>query len=533
MQKVNELLFGQKTSTLGVGVLDLWVIETIRIGFYFFVVATSIIAQILNPYFLNFNIWLPVYVLVILGLSLHFLVIFSYQKIKHNTFLEVFIFILDIIFISAFSYYTYLSYPIFTVLYLVNIILCSFTLGSAPGFLIAGVSVLFYTLVYLSRVTETNTDQISYLLNLITFYSSAVLAGYLGDLLSFRSKELAETKSDLFDLRNLSQIIVKNIGVGLISYESDKNISFANEAAKNILGSKLDSENEFVKNQILFQDTNSGQHTRREEVELDLWGIKKNLEFITTFISSSEMKTRWVLLVQDLTEIKSLQKELMMKEKLAAIGQLAGGIAHEIRNPLASISGSVEMLKESTADLNQENTKLFSIIIREIDRLNLLITDFLSFVRPEVKRSDDASMKDLVDEILTLIKFDKNLSTNVTFKVDLPDVKIKCDKPKLKQAFINIITNALQAMKNHPNPEFTCTAVAEKYFIDIEFKDNGSGIPQAIVQRIFEPFYTTKEKGTGLGLAITHRIIEGHEGTIKVNSEEKKGTTFFIRLPIK
>jgi two-component system, NtrC family, sensor histidine kinase PilS len=552
VEKIEDHVFSPKTLSLQLGSLNLWVVEAIRIGFYFFAVATSVITQILNPYFINFNIWLPVYLIVIAGLCLHFVVIFSYSKFKNKRNIELTIFVLDIFFISAISYFTYLSYPIFIVLYIVNVVLCSFVIGSSASFLIAGISTLSYTLIFLFRIYELSGDQLTYILNIMIFYFSALLSGYLGDLLISRGKLLAETQSDYMDLQSLSQIIIKNIGIGLVSYEGSKNITFFNEAAKLILGSNLDTDQDFIKNKVLFEDgllkssltaksdfsaqknnQLAQQHTHRQELELDFQGIKKNLEFITTYIPDADFKTRWILLVQDLTEIKNLQKELVLKDKLAAIGQLAGGIAHEIRNPLASISGSVEMLKESTSDLNPENAKLFSIIIKEIDRLNLLITDFLSFVRPEVKRTDEVSVKSLIEDIITLIKFDKKLSENVDFEMNLVDVKIKCDKSKLTQSFINIITNALQALKGQENPKFICNISSEGYFVSIEFTDNGLGMSESTVQRIFEPFYTTKDKGTGLGLAITHRIIEGHGGVIKVISKEKKGTTFFIRLPIK
>jgi two-component system, NtrC family, sensor histidine kinase PilS len=552
VEKIEDHVFSPKTLSLQLGSLNLWVVEAIRIGFYFFAVATSVITQILNPYFINFNIWLPVYLIVIAGLCLHFVVIFSYSKFKNKRNIELTIFVLDIFFISAISYFTYLSYPIFIVLYIVNVVLCSFVIGSSASFLIAGISTLSYTLIFLFRIYELSGDQLTYILNIMIFYFSALLSGYLRDLLISRGKLLAETQSDYMDLQSLSQIIIKNIGIGLVSYEGSKNITFFNEAAKLILGSNLDTDQDFIKNKVLFEDgllkssltaksdfsaqknnQLAQQHTHRQELELDFQGIKKNLEFITTYIPDADFKTRWILLVQDLTEIKNLQKELVLKDKLAAIGQLAGGIAHEIRNPLASISGSVEMLKESTSDLNPENAKLFSIIIKEIDRLNLLITDFLSFVRPEVKRTDEVSVKSLIEDIITLIKFDKKLSENVDFEMNLVDVKIKCDKSKLTQSFINIITNALQALKGRENPKFICNISSEGYFVSIEFTDNGLGMSESTVQRIFEPFYTTKDKGTGLGLAITHRIIEGHGGVIKVISKEKKGTTFFIRLPIK
>lgn len=533
MQTIEDLVFSPKIEDPKSGGLNLWVVESIRLSFYFFAVVTSIISQLINPYFLNFNIWLPVYIFVIVGLIFHFAVIFLHQKIKQYKFFDLWVFGADILFITAFNYFTYFSYPLFTVLYIINIILAAFVVGSAHSFFLAGLTTFFYTIVYLARLAGTSIDQISYVLNIMTFYVSAILAGYLGDLLISRSEQLKETRSDLKDLKTLSQIIIKNIGVGLVAYEQDKTISFANQAAHLILGKDLDSADQQIKNNILIHHQENLQQTLRQEIEINLFGLKKHLELVTTFIPDQDLQTRWVLLVQDLTEIKSLQKELALKEKLAAIGQLAGGIAHEIRNPLASISGSVEMLKETTQDSNPENTKLFSIIIKEIDRLNLLITDFLSFVRPEVKRTDDVILKDLIDDILTLIKYDKNLSENVVFELNLSDVKVKCDKAKLKQALLNIITNALQAMKGQSEPKLICQVKSEGYFASLEFTDNGPGMSEDVAQRIFEPFYTTKAKGTGLGLAITHRIIEGHEGLIKVTSIEKKGTTFFIRLPIK
>ncbi len=556
MHKSGDLIFSSKSEgqnsnkhlNLQFNILNSWIIEAIRIGVYFFAVATSIVSQLLNPYFINFNIWVPVYSLVILGLVLHFFIVFNFQNLRKIIFFELSIFIFDAVFISAISYFTFLSYPIFTVLYLVNIVLCSFVLGSSISFLMAGVSTFFYALTFLLRISEVSFDPITFILNVIVFYFAALFSGHLGDLLLSKSKELSQTTSDLKDLKNLSQIIIKNIGVGLVSFQKDKQISFANESAKKILGQSLDSEDQFIKNKIIVSDNNqisedfsnnqgntlaqNHTYTQRQEVELELKGIKKNLEFITTYIPDEQMQTRWILLVQDLTEIKGLQKELQMKEKLAAIGQLAGGIAHEIRNPLASISGSVEMLKESTLDLNPENSKLFSIIIKEIDRLNLLITDFLSFVRPEVKKTDQVHLKDLINDIIILVKHDKKLSENVIFNLELSDVKIRCDQSKLQQAFINIITNSLQAIQKSNQPTLTCRISKEGFFVSLEFTDNGPGIPSNVIGRIFEPFYTTKEKGTGLGLAITHRIIEGHEGTIKVYSDDKKGTTFFIRLPI-
>lgn len=532
MQTIDEFIYNSKNKVQELSGFNSWITEVIRIGIYFFAVATSIITQVLNPYFLNFNIWIPVYSLVVIGLIFHFFIIFNLNHFKKNIYFETGLFVIDALFISAISYFTFLSYPMFTVLYLVNIVLCSFVLGSSVSFFLSGMSVFFYTLALLLRIAENSFDPTTYILNVIVFYFVALFSGHLGDILKDKTNELAKTSVDLKQLKNLSQIIIKNIGVGLVSFQKEKKVSFSNEAAKSILGSDLDTQDHFIKNNVIQEVSSDVQHTRRQEYELEIKGVKKNLEFISTYIPDDQMQAKWVLLIQDLTEIKGLQKELQMKEKLAAIGQLAGGIAHEIRNPLASISGSVEMLKETTKDLNPENTKLFSIIIKEIDRLNLLITDFLSFVRPEVKRTDKVSLKDLINDIITLIKNDKKLADNVEITLDLADVVVKCDQSKLQQAILNIITNALQAIQKQTEKKFLCRLSKEGFFVSIEFTDNGPGMSPAVLGRIFEPFYTTKDKGTGLGLAITHRIIEGHEGTIKVFSDEKKGTTFFIRLPI-
>lgn len=510
---------------------NLWIIESIRILFYLLAVATAVVSQLLNPYFVNFDIWWPVYLLVIFGLLVHFTFTGFLEKLRQTLPIDLFLFIFDSLFITSIVYFTYFSYPLFTLFYLVNIILCSFVLGSASSLFVSSISSLLYIIVFNLRIDNYADEQLTLLLNLFSFFLTALFSGYLGDVFILRSKELISTKKDLSSLQNLSQIIIDNIGSGLVFFENNKKISFINPSAEKIFGNSAKTAIRSIENEILFSNKDV-QKLERKEIDLDIDGIQRNLEFITTYIPNPDTSNSWITLVQDLTQIKSLQKELAQNEKLAAIGRLAGGIAHEIRNPLASISGSVEMLKESTERLDPENTKLFSIIIKEIDRLNNLITDFLSFVRPEVKRSDSVFVNQIIEDIFAILKNNKDLATGVEFSIKMEEVKIKCDKSKLTQAFINIITNALQAIKNENQPQFSCVLKKEGMFVAIEFSDNGPGIPKGVVENIFEPFYTTKDKGTGLGLAITHRIIEGHDGLIKVLSGDKKGTTFFIRLPI-
>ena len=566
-----------------------WQIQFIRLAYYLFVSILALIAQASHPYFINHQVWPLVYSVALLAFGFHLLILLFDQvtidllrdfwlrlsrrffpiykeyasrgsslspqkslkgheqspfseerswergeqsldrKEKKRSY-EMAIFILDAVLIAILNFLTFLNYPTFVTLHLINIALCAFFLGSPKGLFLTGGTCFLYTVTFLLRAHEGDIEGTHYLLNLIIFYFTAIISGYLGGIYSSKGHLLSQTKKELMALQNLSQVIIQNIGNGLLVFNTHGRVSFFNEAAQRIFGSQVSDLKllELDQSSVLKKSPVS-----RVEVDIDVNNKTKSLEFITTPLEESkEEDSAWISLVQDLTEIKTLQKELGLKEKLAAIGQLAGGIAHEIRNPLASISGSVEMLHQDIKGLNSENNKLFSIIIREIERLNLLITDFLSFVHPEVCKSDNFSLKNLIEEIFSLIKFDKELMCSTQLNFHMEEFNIQCDKGKLKQVFLNIITNGLQALKGAKDPVFHIKVQSVEGFALIEFNDNGSGISQGKMNHIFEPFYTTKEKGTGLGLAIVHRIIEGHKGQIKVQSKEKKGTTFSIKLPI-
>ena len=513
-----------------------WHIQSIRLAYYLFVIALALITQVSHPFFTNSQIWFSVYSVIIFALALHCSVFLFDKKESHKKY-EICIFALDAILIAILNFLTFLTYPSFIILHLINISLCSFLLGNSKGLFLTGLTCFLYTITFLSRVHEVGIANPHYLLNLIVFYFTSIISGYLGETYLSRGHLLSQAKKELGALQGLSQVIIKNIGNGLLVFDSIGKVQIFNEAAQKIFGPRVSELNlsDFDKTHL------SEQPVSRVEVDVNINDNVKNLEFITTSLQESteefSQNPSWVSLVQDLTEVKTLQKELGLKEKLAAVGQLAGGIAHEIRNPLASISGSVEMLHQSIKDLNPENRKLFSIIIREIERLNLLITDFLSFVHPEVQKFDEVVLKNFIEDIFSLVHFDKNLVglTQINFEqinFEIEEVAIKCDKGKLKQAFLNIITNGLQALHGVKDPVFQTKVYNVDSHVIIEFTDNGPGISKDKGGRVFEPFYTTKDKGTGLGLAITHRIIEGHKGQIKVVSNGKKGTTFSIKLPI-
>lgn len=229
-----------------------------------------------------------------------------------------------------------------------------------------------------------------------------------------------------------------------------------------------------------------------------------------------------------------VEKEEMLRraDRLSALGALSAGIAHEIRNPLASIKGTAEILQEDFPPPHQKY-EFLQILIKEVERLNKVVENFLSFARPQSPDLGPCDVNTVIKSVLELVKHPAHktgVSISTSFDTQGPD--LVADAEQLKQAFLNIILNALQAMPQ--GGELNIITVHKAPWVEIYFQDQGPGIPAQDLDKIFNPFYTTKGEGTGLGLAITHRIIvENHGGQIEVESEEGEGTRFIVRLPLK
>ncbi len=238
----------------------------------------------------------------------------------------------------------------------------------------------------------------------------------------------------------------------------------------------------------------------------------------------------WIINFRDLTAYRQMEEKIQKNEHLASLGRMAAGIAHEIRNPLASISGSLELLS-SAKQLSQEENKLMEIALREIERLNGLITDFLNYARPKHLA---LTPMDLGHEIHILVRSIDGLITGdeapeVVLSASEKDMWIKGDHDQLCGLLWNLIRNAWEAGEKG-RIEIQVLSQGEDT-VALTVTDHATGIPRAKLDQIFEPFFTTKEKGTGLGLAMVHRIVQAHEGTIDVQSVEGQGTTFAIHLP--
>ncbi len=262
---------------------------------------------------------------------------------------------------------------------------------------------------------------------------------------------------------------------------------------------------------------------------LDREGNQKDVNLVLNPILNS---TNTLASLADVTEIRDLQKRLSRTEHLAAIGELAAAIAHEIRNPLGAINTSVEVLQNGL-DLEEENRELMEIICEETKRLDSIISDFLQFARLNKSQLKKVNINRLLSE--TLVLFKGTLQNSIRKKIDLEDglPEIAADPNQLKQVIINIVVNALEAMPSGGKLYIGTTSVHNhgKLDIHITIQDSGEGMDPTCIPKIFQPFFSTKEKGIGMGLAICDRIIQNHGGEIIVKTDPGSGTTFTLVLP--
>jgi two-component system, sporulation sensor kinase A len=254
-----------------------------------------------------------------------------------------------------------------------------------------------------------------------------------------------------------------------------------------------------------------------------------------------EVSSRWMpdpeqgdlpnilMVARDITERKNAEEMLLKSEKLSVVGQLAAGVAHEIRNPLTSLKGFLQLLQKRTT----ENGFFFELMLSELDRINNIVSEFLVLSKPQTAKMERRNLVQIVQVVISFLTSQALLS-NVQINASIqtgPEVMMDCDENQLKQVFINLLKNAVEAMPN--GGTITVTLVRpSRDRVRIRFEDQGQGIPEDRIPKLGEPFYTTKEKGTGLGLMVSFRIIEEHGGTIRVTSEVGIGTVFDVELPV-
>ncbi|MBV8856936.1 MAG: PAS domain S-box protein [Acidobacteria bacterium] len=382
-------------------------------------------------------------------------------------------------------------------------------------------------------------------LNVVAFLVVGLLAARLAVRQTLSEVQMREATHALVSLRALHERIVESIRSGVITTDLERRVYTVNRAAEEMTGyAAADLRGQDVS--ILFGDlagrieeslcaAAEGHASPRYEAEcLTPEGFLIKLGYNISPLSSEKGETTGLVITfQDLTDIRAMEETSRRQERLSAVGRVAAGIAHEIRNPLAAMRGSIQVLRsELPADAPER--ELMDIVLSESDRLNRIITDFLTYARPRKFSLAETDLREPLRETFALLRHSPELLDGHRLEEDLPEEPLPAlaDAEGVRQVFWNLTRNALKAMPDGGTlrAEMRRTAPGS---VRITFTDTGRGMTPAQVERLFEPFSSSTTGGTGLGLSIVYQIIRDHGGTINVRSREGHGTTITIELPAK
>jgi len=381
----------------------------------------------------------------------------------------------------------------------------------------------------------------------------AALASGLSRELARADRALEERTRDFGRLQNLHELTVQSLGSGLLTVDFDGIVRSYNREAEHItgvataeaLGKPLAAVLPGAED--LLVRGSDGERRRERMPFTDAAGEFYHLGLAASVLRDAEDRpSGYVIIFQDITGIVDMELELRRSERMAAVGELAAGIAHEVRNPLASMSGSVQILRASLAEDDAEQRRLMDIVLRETDRLDHLIGDFLLYARPKAPEPEAVELAVLCADLERMVG--SACPRGVAAHFDVPaGLRVWVDENQLRQLLWNLLLNAAQAMeegggelhlearrvvaqdvpRDGRNPE----GVEGCASVEVSVSDTGVGMAPERLERIFEPFFTTKPQGSGLGLAMVHRIVEANQGALSVESEPGQGTRFRLRLP--
>jgi two-component system, NtrC family, sensor histidine kinase PilS len=463
----------------------------------------------------------------------------------------------DLAIVTGFVYLTGGAESPFSFLYLLSIIVGSILLVRRGGFAVAGCSWVMYAgmVILVQRGLlprfpegavgqgETPAVRIVYTLvaHLVSFVAVAYLSSYLAESLRRTGQELEMRRDDLAQLRAFNEDIIDSMNSGLLTSDWDGRITFANRAAAEIIGSPvgdlarrtilevLDRERPF-----LWNIRTTLERETRHRFELDFVDARGRTLFLGFTVSVLRERRGgpigMIFIFQDLTEIRALEEEVALKKRMAALGEMAAGVAHELRNPMASISGSVQVLKRDLQPRG-EASELMDIVIKESKRLDKIIRDFLLFAKPGRFHPEETDVVRLLRETLSLLENSDEMRPHhrVVTEFRPETIVLRLDVNRMKQVFWNLARNALKAMPEAGT--LTVRAVRGEGQVVVSFGDSGIGMSEREIATNFQPFHGSFEHGTGLGLAIVYRIVEEHGGRIRVKSRSGSGTEVALQLP--
>ena len=545
-------------------VLRLRYLMLLRVAFVTFLLGIATFLEIKGEDLLPEISLLSLYLVIITSyiLSLFYFFLLNLTKnIKITLYIQA---ICDVLMITGLVYATGGISSVYAVFYTLVIIYSVLFLERRGGLIIASACSICYGLLLdleyykiltplYAIVSQDNPFTAGYVFSriiiyILSFYLIAFLAIFVVEQ-EKKTRTLLQEKETAFDqLDLLHRSIIESVDTGILTINLRGQIKSFNRAAEEITGysfAEVEDRNIvylFPEYGGLLENIHTGDHPDSQQSRVEMYVESHEKKPLTLGCSVSflndgtEKRIGDILVFQDLTAIKKMELILEKNRRLAFIGEMAAGLAHEMRNPLASISGSIQVLHKSLP-LNEPDERLMQIILRGKDQLESFMRDFLLLSRPTPGIPEMIKITDIIEDILESIRYLPDWRDDIQVIKSLQDHLpfIRANKTEIRQLIWNVLMNAIQSMPNGGRVTIETgkdtTDISAGQFLEIKISDNGQGIMENDLGKIFEPFYTTREKGTGLGLAIVNRIVEGHAGKIKVDSRSGEGTTFTIWLP--
>jgi two-component system, NtrC family, sensor histidine kinase PilS len=508
---------------------------------------TAVYVESVSEYLLPFN---PFYLLIATTYALtigHAIALRSMRSEAGLVFLQV---IGDLLMITGLVYLTGGGRAGFILLYPISVLTGSVLLFRGGGLALAAIATLLYAgllgAVRAGLVPPEGLSDILFLERKAVLYSVfvtgvacatvAFIGSYLSESLHTAGERLQEAAGQMADLQKLNEMIVNSIHSGLMTVDEERRVLFVNEFGERILGRDVSSLRgqrlEAVFGPALGPERVPRARTADSRVEIAHTapdGSERELGLAISPLVAGE--GGYLLVFQDLTEIKRLERQVRVREKLAAVGEMAAQLAHEIRNPLGSISGSAQVLL-SDAEISSQQAQLLDIIRKESKRLSDSLSQFLLQTRAPAALDIPVDLRELIDEAVTLLRNSPEVRPehSVEFEADAGPHRCLADRDKIAQVFWNLARNGLEAMPDGGRLVVRLASRGDEVVLSV--RDEGRGLAREEQRRIFEPFRSGTSMGTGLGLAIVYRIIREHRGDIIVRSVPARGTEFEIHLPL-
>jgi len=468
----------------------------------------------------------------------------------------------DALIVSAFIYVTGGITSYFTSLYVLPIVAASTVQFRRGGMLVATLSTVLYVgLVvaqylaasgllndpwptrYALALPSPSVARYTVALNVFGFFAVAFLSGSLADSLKSAGARLQQASTQIADLQALNQHVIDSLPSGLATTDQSDRILTFNRAAQTITGVPFQSAVGRPIGEVMRvpAPVNDAIHhglrqpgTRRHEFWFRSPDGRGDIEvgLSATHLETPGGRAGFLFTFQDVTSIKKLERDAAIQQRLAAVGEMAAGIAHEIRNPLASMSGSIQILRQELP-LSAEQEQLMDIVLRESERLNTTIRSFLAYARPQRFQIQRFDVRRALNDTALLLRNSAELQDGHEIVLDVPPGELwyEADEGQIKQIIWNLATNGLRAMPDGGRLRLTGAIEPASEGVALTVEDEGIGMPAAELEGLFQPFNGRFAKGSGLGLAIVHRIVTDYHGEIRVNSQQGVGTSVSVRLP--